>query len=70
MFVPSLTCDPSLAYVPSSLPKFSISDPILVSYLVDENEDGNPPPPTHLHPIDFVTPQARVTKEIMFEAHR
>jgi hypothetical protein len=41
-FVPSLACQPSSTVVPSS---------VLVSSSVDESEDENPPPPTHL-PLD------------------
>jgi hypothetical protein len=43
MIVPSSACEPSLVFVPSFVP-------ILVSYSDDDNEDENPPLPTHLPP--------------------
>jgi hypothetical protein len=50
VIVPSSTCEPSLAFVYSFVP-------ILVSYLDDENEDGNPPPPSRLPPDDSFEPE-------------
>jgi hypothetical protein len=44
MIVPSSACNPSLMFVPSSVP-------ILVSSSDDDNEDENPPPSSHL-PLD------------------
>jgi hypothetical protein len=50
----SSTCEPSSAFVPSSIP-------ILVSYSDDDSEDENPPPPVDL-PLDdsFEPEQAQV----------
>jgi hypothetical protein len=45
MFVPSTTCEPSSTFVPYSFPN------MVSSSLDDENEDENPPSPTHL-PLD------------------
>jgi len=53
-FVPSLVYEPSLSSMPSSIPNFSISDPILVSSSDNDIEDGNPPLPTHLPPFGFI----------------
>jgi hypothetical protein len=43
--VPSSAYDPSLMFVPSSVP-------IMVSSSNDDIEDENPPPPTHLPPYE------------------
>jgi hypothetical protein len=48
--VPSSACEPSSAFVPSSVP-------ILVSSLYDDNEDENPPLPTHLPPDESFEPE-------------
>jgi hypothetical protein len=48
VFVPSSTCEPSSTFV-------SYSIPILVSFSSDgDNEDENPPPPTHLPPDESI----------------
>jgi hypothetical protein len=47
MFVPSSTYQPSSTFVPSS-------SPIMVSSLVDDNEDEHPPLPTHLPPNESI----------------
>jgi hypothetical protein len=44
VIVPSLSCEPSSTFVPSSIP-------IMVSSSDDDSEDENPPPPAHL-PLD------------------
>jgi hypothetical protein len=43
--VPSSAYNPSLVFVPSSIP-------ILVSSSNDDSEDENPPPPAHLPPYE------------------
>jgi len=50
--VPDSACEPSLVYIPFSLPKFYVSDPILVSSSNDDNEDENPPMSAHLRPAE------------------
>jgi hypothetical protein len=52
--VPFSACDPSLTFVPSSIP-------ILVSSLDDDSEDGNPSPPTHLHLDESFEPELTPT---------
>ena len=49
--VPSLACEPDSAIVPSSYSSSNFLDrfPTLVSN--DDNEDENPPPPTHFPPV-------------------
>jgi hypothetical protein len=46
--VPSSGYDPSSTIVSSSIPNFSSSDQILVSFSDDDSEDENPPQLTHL----------------------
>jgi hypothetical protein len=54
------TCEPNLAFIPflvyvsSSLPKFFVSDLIMVYSSYDESGDENTPPPTHLPPDDSI----------------
>jgi hypothetical protein len=48
--VPSSTCDPSSAFVPSFVPN-------LVSYSNDDSEDENPPPPADLPPYESFEPE-------------
>jgi hypothetical protein len=50
MIVPSSTCKPSSTFVPSFVP-------ILVSSSDDDNEDENPPSPTHLPPDESLEPE-------------
>jgi hypothetical protein len=42
------TCKPNLTFVPSSLPKFSVGDPMMFFSSDDDIEDENPPVPAHL----------------------
>jgi hypothetical protein len=48
--VPSSAYEPSLAFVPSSVP-------ILYSSSDDEREDENPPPPTDIPPNESFEPE-------------
>jgi hypothetical protein len=53
--VPSLACEPSSPFVPSSIP-------ILVSSSSDDDSgDENPPLPTHLPPNDSIEPEPTPT---------
>jgi hypothetical protein len=52
--VPSSSCEPSSAFVPSFVP-------ILVSSSDDDSEDENPPPPAHLPPDESIEPELALT---------
>jgi len=54
MLVPSSTHKASLTSMSSSLPNFSVSDPIMVSFLDDNSEDENQTFPTHLLPVESI----------------
>jgi hypothetical protein len=49
-FVPSLSCDTSLTFVPSFVTILFSSS----SSSYDDSEDENTPPPTHLHPNESI----------------
>jgi hypothetical protein len=66
MFMSSSTYEPYPILMPYSIPNFSSSAPILVSSSDDENEDLNPPLPTHLPLFESIehepTPEPQLTR--------
>jgi hypothetical protein len=50
VIVPSSACEPSSAFVPSSIPN-------MVYSLDDESDNENPPLPSHLPPYDSFEPE-------------
>jgi hypothetical protein len=58
------TYKPSSVIVPSSIPNFFASAPILVSSSNVDNEDENPPLPAHLHLVGFVEHEPTPTPQL------
>jgi hypothetical protein len=55
---------PDSTIVPSSIPNYFASAPILVSSSYDDNEDENPPRPAHPAPIVFVEHEPTPTPQL------
>jgi hypothetical protein len=62
MIVPFSACEPSLEFVPSSVP-------IMVSSLDYDSEDEDPPLPTHLLPDDSIEPEPTPTPSLPIWVH-
>jgi hypothetical protein len=54
LFVTSSAYEPSLTSMPSSLPNFFVSDPIMVSCSNNDSDNENPPPLAHLPLLESI----------------